>query len=91
MKDEAGVEGKKERGSSHGRAADAWAELDVILGDSPYTRFSLNAHRDWDDYRKRKWQAVIFTEKGKILARAYGATKDEAVALAVRAHHCIER
>jgi hypothetical protein len=75
---------------SSGRAQDAWADLDEILKASPYTRFSLDTHRDWDNCRKRKWQAVLCKDNGHVLARAYGDTRDEAVAELVRAHHLSE-
>jgi len=62
----------------------SWEELDAILAANPYTRFSIDTHRDWDDARKRKWQAVLFKEKGQILARAYGGTRSEALTESLR-------
>jgi hypothetical protein len=58
---------------------DIWAQLDRILETSPYIRFSLACHRNWDDVTVKTWYAVIFREKGQIIADAYGATRDEAV------------
>lgn len=69
---------------SPGRTADAWIELDRILSKNPYMRFSLDTHRNWDDARRRVWQAVVFMEKGRLLARVYAETRDEAVAGVVR-------
>lgn len=65
---------------------DHWAKLDLILGGSPYTRFSLVCHRDWEDAKRKKWHAVIFKETGQMIASAYGLTRDEAVAAVVEKH-----
>lgn len=64
---------------SPGRALDAWAEIDRRLGLDPYLRFSIDTHRNWDDSKKRTWQAVLFRESGKVVSRVYGDTREEAL------------
>lgn len=63
-----------------------WAVLDEILKDSPYTRFSIDTYRNFDDARKRQWHAVLFKEKGQLLASAYGATRDLALGALLEAY-----
>lgn len=56
-----------------------WEALDEYLASDRYMRFALDSHRDWDDCRRRAWQAVIFMESGKIVARATSDTRDGAM------------
>ena len=72
-------------------AGAAWAKLDLILDGSPYIRFSLECHRDFDDAKRKKWHAVIFKESGRLVANAYGLTRDEAVTAVVDKHKSVER
>lgn len=78
-------------GETPNRLIDVWAALDSILSVDVYTRFSLHAHRDWHDSSIRRWDAILFKEKGQILARAGGATRHEAIAALIRAHECVKR
>ena len=59
-------------------ALKAWKRIDEILAESPYTLFSIDTSRDYDDAKKRIWRAVFFREGGKVLARAHGLTRDDA-------------
>lgn len=61
------------------KPADPWAALDKLLEDNRYMRFSIDTYRNFDDARKRMWNAVLFKENGQLLARAYGDTREEAL------------
>lgn len=69
-------------GALTGPAADAvaaaWAELHRMLEGDRYMRFSMHSHRDWDDASRRLWDAVLFMEGGRVLARARRSTRDGA-------------
>lgn len=60
-------------------ALKVWARVDEILAANPYTYFSVDTSRDWDDAKKRIWRSVFFKEGGKVIVRAHGATRDEAM------------
>lgn len=65
--------------NSSGSVADAWEELDRQLEKRRYMRISLDTTRDWDDARKRRWNAVAFMEKGQVIARVCYPTRDQAI------------
>lgn len=64
---------------SAGRVQDAWAEIDRRLEEDPYLRFSIDTHRNGMDSSKRRWHAVLFREKGNIVSRVYGNSREEAL------------
>lgn len=61
-------------------AVDTWTQLDVLLAHSTYLRFSLDSHRDWGDAAKRQWRATLYKETGRVIAKGYGPTREDALA-----------
>ena len=72
-------------------ALTAWARIDAILAESPYTLFYMDTNRDYSDPKKRVWLAVILKEGGKVLARATGLSRNQAVVNLVHEYDVKER
>lgn len=50
------------------REEDAWRHLQEMLDAYKYMRFSVSSYRNAKN--EREWEAVIFMETGRVLARA---------------------
>ncbi len=53
-----------------------WGDLIELIGLGPNIRFTLNWGRHAD---RRYWEAVVWTEKGRILARSSSPDVDEVI------------
>jgi len=60
-----------------------WTAIDMALARDPYLRFSLESSRA---SRDRQWHAVLYREKGRLVARARAETRDQALLLLVEAY-----
>lgn len=66
-------------GSQGGRLMierDTWGEMEKLLKLSPNLRFTLDWARDGADHR---WRAVVYTEKGNVLARGSATKADDVI------------
>lgn len=62
---------------------EAWDWIDKTLRAFKYMRFGLSSYRSAE--HAREWEAVIFMEKGKVLARVRNVDRAEALVLVVKA------
>lgn len=60
----------------------AWREVDLLLANSPKIWFSLSRSRFGNEM---VWQAVFYTEKGRVVGRSRAGERAAALEAAVKA------